>query len=462
MNPPILKKTGRAFIIRPFNLKENNKGETINFNRVDNELITPALKHIGLSGGTTAEFIQQGNIRLDMFRELLSADLVIADISIHNTNVFYELGIRHALHDKYTVMIKANKNIDPHIFDLNSDRYMLYDPDEPATSIDGLIKVITATLESELVDSPIFQLLPELKNIDPTKVIVVPLKFREQIELHKKDINYLSTLLNEATGEYWETAAFRLIGTTQFNLGEYKQASGTLERVIKFNNHDAEANQILATCYRKLGQFTLSDQAAKRSLKNKLSDWNKAETYALIGSNHKTRWREQWENKETLEQRQNKALISTLLKKTYDAYHRGFEQHRNHYYSGFNAAAIQYIQLELAKLHPQTWLLDFDDKQDADFALKKISKHYTKLVAATDLAITSSIKNYPKDKWARVSQANLMLLTSDNPEKIKQKYQKCIEDITEFTASSIMSQVKLYHSLGLLKENVNAILEIIE
>jgi hypothetical protein len=76
-----------AFIVRPFGIKSG-----IDFDRVDRELIGPALDHFNISGGTTGDFIQQGNIRTDMFEQLLIADLVVADISIHNANAFYELG----------------------------------------------------------------------------------------------------------------------------------------------------------------------------------------------------------------------------------------------------------------------------------------------------------------------------------------------------------------------------------
>ncbi|MGD8948670.1 MAG: hypothetical protein PVI62_18540, partial [Desulfobacterales bacterium] len=76
-----------AFIVRPFGVKNG-----IDFDRVDRDLIRPALKALKISGGTTGEFIQQGNIRTDMFEQLLIADLVVADISIHNANAFYELG----------------------------------------------------------------------------------------------------------------------------------------------------------------------------------------------------------------------------------------------------------------------------------------------------------------------------------------------------------------------------------
>ena len=142
--------TGRAFIIRPFGEKSNTKGDApINFDKVDRELIREALAQVELTGGTTEEFVQQGNIRTDMFRQLLAADLVIADISIHNANAFYELGIRHALRDQYTVMIKSKERGDPHVFDLKADRYLAYHPDKPEESIDDLVKAIRATLKNE-------------------------------------------------------------------------------------------------------------------------------------------------------------------------------------------------------------------------------------------------------------------------------------------------------------------------
>lgn len=87
----------KAFIVRPFGEKNG-----INFDRVERELINPALKALDIPGGTTGLITYAGNIRTDMFEQLLVADLVIADISIHNANVFYELGVRHGLRDKRT------------------------------------------------------------------------------------------------------------------------------------------------------------------------------------------------------------------------------------------------------------------------------------------------------------------------------------------------------------------------
>ena len=92
----------QAFIVRPFLVKQG-----IDFEKVQQELIRPALQQAEIEGDTTASVFEAGNIREDMFQRLLLADLVIADISIPNPNVYYELGIRHALRSRQTFMIRA-------------------------------------------------------------------------------------------------------------------------------------------------------------------------------------------------------------------------------------------------------------------------------------------------------------------------------------------------------------------
>src|SRR3954469_23745661 len=121
-----------AFIIRPFGTKNG-----IDFERVDQELISPALEGHKLAGRTTGETLKQGNIRTEMFQRLLTADVVIVDISIDNANVYYELGIRHALRNKRTFMIRGSSTDftpDEVPFDLRTDRYLSYDVANPASA----------------------------------------------------------------------------------------------------------------------------------------------------------------------------------------------------------------------------------------------------------------------------------------------------------------------------------------
>src|SRR5437868_12473200 len=97
----------RAFIVRPFAVQEG-----IDFDRMQIELIEPALARLRslgtqIDGGTTGLISKAGNIREDMFRLLAVSDLVIADVTIHNANAFYELGVRHALRPGSTQLIRA-------------------------------------------------------------------------------------------------------------------------------------------------------------------------------------------------------------------------------------------------------------------------------------------------------------------------------------------------------------------
>lgn len=411
-------------------------------------------------GSTTEEFIQQGNIRTDMFRQLLAADLVIADISIHNANAFYELGIRHALREQYTVLIKSKKRGDPHVFDLKADRYLPYNPDEPKASLEKLVATIRETLKNESADSPVFQLLPGLISFDPGKVVVVPLKFRENVELAAQDRSALVALSEEVAGEAWETEGLRIIGRALFKLGKHEESSAIWERIRAFDMFDSEANQKLATNFQKLKRFKESELAANRALQSPgLHDWDRAETHALIGSNHKTQWLAVTGAEADVTKRQHKALLSPYLEHSYEAYRKGFECHRSHYYSGLNAVAMLSIQVELASRHPGQWALGFKSERHAELELEDRREHLSKLIGATDLAIESSIRNYPEDEWARLSRADLRLLTSPDIQKVKYEYAKCHETLKDFNKESLERQLQIYQDLSLFEDNVAAALD---
>ena len=165
----------RAFIIRPFGTKKD-----IDFDRIERELIAPALAQAGVDGRTTLDILGPGNIRVDMFQRLLTADLVVADLSIHNANVFYELGIRHALRDKRTLLVRCQADDFP--FDLQTDRYFVYEKENPARSLELLVQALGQTLSSDKLDSPVFHLLPGLTAQDPGRFLPVPQDFQEAVE----------------------------------------------------------------------------------------------------------------------------------------------------------------------------------------------------------------------------------------------------------------------------------------
>ena len=132
----------RAFVIRPFGVKKDSSGQEFDFDVVHKTLIEPALTATGFSGSTTIEIESAGNIRADMFALILEADVVVCDITVHNANVFYELGVRHALRKRGTIMLKGAESADITPFDVMTDRYLAYSCASPADAKANLIRTI--------------------------------------------------------------------------------------------------------------------------------------------------------------------------------------------------------------------------------------------------------------------------------------------------------------------------------
>src|SRR3954453_3073948 len=108
----------RCFVVMGFGIKTDYAtGRTLNLDKTYKFLIRPTVQSKGLVCIRADEIRHSGDIKLRMYRELLTADLVIADLSTANPNALYELGIRHALRPHATIVISENKL--PYPFDLN-------------------------------------------------------------------------------------------------------------------------------------------------------------------------------------------------------------------------------------------------------------------------------------------------------------------------------------------------------
>ena len=456
----------RVFIIRPFGEKPDPNGVMINFDKVENELIAPALEELDMEGGTTGEIMRAGNIREDMFQLLLTADLVIADVSIDNANVFYELGVRQALRDKWTVLLrckadKSNKAYDVP-FDLKTDRYFAYDRDNPAASLNDLVKALNETVNGDIQDSPVFKLLPKLQAQDHSQFLAVPMDFSEEVEraLADESRGDLELLAEEASGFGWKREGLRLVGRAQFNLRALMGARRSWEGVRDFDLDDLEANQKLATIYQRLGDLSKSDVAVERALKRKgLNSYDRAEVRSLRGSNDKTRWRDEWEKAPT-EQQRSQALRSGYLSKALNEYGAAFEEDLNHYYAGVNALGMCVIQAKLAEALPEVWAEGFETDQDAQRELDALRKKIERLTAGVELSLQAARKRQP-DIWVEMSESARVLLTSTRPARVATTYRQALTGAEPFVADAERRQLQLYERLGILAENVKSALEVL-
>lgn len=121
-----------AFVIMPF-VERDAKHPAGFFPEVLRSLITPAAKD---SSFTVRTANRQGSdlIQSTIVNDLMEADLVIADLTEHNPNVMFELGVRMAV-DKPVVLIKA-QGTGP-LFDVdNMLRVFEYSPNLWQTTIE--------------------------------------------------------------------------------------------------------------------------------------------------------------------------------------------------------------------------------------------------------------------------------------------------------------------------------------
>lgn len=463
----------KAFIVRPFGIKNE-----VDFDKVDKELIQPALKQVGVNGSTTASIVEQGNIREDMFAQLLLADLVVADLSIHNANVFYELGIRHSLRDKKTFLIRCSKDEIP--FDLKTDRYLTYPADNPGAALDALVAGLKATILSDKADSPVFYMLPKLEAQDPERFVAVPNDFGEEVEIASagKQIGKISLLAYETDGFAWEIPALRKLGEALYKLKDFEAAGICWEKVRDRNTNDLEANDRLATIYQRLAEDELltnapagwellskSDLAIERLLTNaaKLDSNKKAETYSLKGRNAKARWLDTWIHEEDAN-KQTKAFQSTYLIDAYEQYEHAYSEDLNHFYSGINALGLLTTIISLAERFPDIWSLEFDTDEQAADALKNHKSRQQKLCVLVQASIDAKRKRSKDevDMWLNMTEADLACLTSNKPPRVGGLYQKVIQEANDLNFDAAKRQLLIYQQLGVLPENVDAALKAFE
>jgi len=169
------KKT--CFVVMGFGEKTDyysNPQRVLNLNRTYEDIIEPAVTASGLECIRADKIIHSTVIDKPMYENLLDADLVIADLSTSNANAIYELGVRHALRPRTTIVIAEDKFTFP--FDFNHLSITKYEHlgkeigfREVMRMRDVLQQKITALVDKEETDSPVFLFLPHLAGDERTE-----------------------------------------------------------------------------------------------------------------------------------------------------------------------------------------------------------------------------------------------------------------------------------------------------
>ena len=163
-------KGKKCFVIMPFGIKDfkDNDGkvvEKIDFDHIYHSLIEKAVESLGVDCERCDEIIDTGSIHLKMFTGIFDADVAVVDITSLNANVFYELGVRHALNKCVTLVIRKQSYLPPpfNISGLNVLGYEIDTEEKLNISMEKIRELVQNGLDKQSTDSLVHLALTDLK-----------------------------------------------------------------------------------------------------------------------------------------------------------------------------------------------------------------------------------------------------------------------------------------------------------
>ena len=316
-----------CFVIIGFGTKTDLKtGEAFNLDKTFNNIIKPAFEEMGYECFRAIEKNTTGSIDKLMYRWIIDADYVVADISTLNPNVLYELGVRHAVKPLSTLIISEVKQMANLPFDINHSVILTYehlgkgiDYDEVERFKRLLKDTVVKIEENPPVDSPVYTFWPDLvpPAFQKTAVMAEMLLTEPKAEPTARDNSLVAVLTKAKQAK---------------NDGNYDLAAGLLESASKLNPNDVTITQ----------QLALATYKAKKP--DAISALRKAQQ--ILASLHP----DQSTDPETM------GLAGAIDKRLYDAigdvqhldrslwfYEKGFYVKQD-YYNGINAAYLHVLK----------------------------------------------------------------------------------------------------------------------
>lgn len=145
------------------------------------EIYIPAIEAAGFEAKRADDLYRPGNIVNDIWIYTKEATVLLADLTNKNPNVFYELGLAHAI-TKPAVLITASMDDVP--FDLRSLRVIDYDKNSPNWGEllqDRITKALLETLKNPKDAIP-----PTFFEVDKTEKIKVSAESKELLEIRNE------------------------------------------------------------------------------------------------------------------------------------------------------------------------------------------------------------------------------------------------------------------------------------
>jgi tetratricopeptide (TPR) repeat protein len=335
-----------CFVLMPFSRKPGPGGSLIDFDAVYADLIAPAIAQAGLEALRADEEQAGGIIHKPMFERLILCDYAVADLTTANANVFYELGLRHAVKPCTTVLIFAASG-GPLPFDVGPLRglpYTLGSDGKPARAEEDRVALVERLVAARAgsTDSPVFQLLEGFPDIQRLKTDV----FRNRVEYSRQMKERLAAARRAGVAELRKIE--RDLTQTPQGLRD-TEAGVVIDLFLSYRSVSAWADMValvdrmaaplaatplvqeqLGLALNRVGE---SDKAERVLNELIAARGPSSETCGILGRVYKDRWDRAVKQGETFKAR-------GLLTKAIAVYLQGFETDWRDAYPGVNAVTL--------------------------------------------------------------------------------------------------------------------------
>ena len=331
-----------CFVLMPFGKKPVASGLLVDFDAVYSELIAPAIDVAGLEPLRADQELSGGIIHKPMFERLILCEFAVADLTAANANVFYELGVRHAVRPASTLLLLA-EGTGQLPFDVSLLRglpYALGTDGKPSETARDRAAIAARLVEARErpTDSPVFQLVEGFPDIQRLKTDV----FREQVKYRDEVKSQLAVA---------RKAGLDAVRAAERSLGAIDQQEAGVAVDLFLSYRDVKAwDDMIALVPRMapplarsvlvqeqlglaLNRAGRSDEAERVLLAVIEKQGPSSETYGLLGRVYKDRW-------DAAVKAGNTVVARGLLRQAIQAYLKGFETDWRDAYPGINAVTL--------------------------------------------------------------------------------------------------------------------------
>lgn len=420
-----------AFMVMPFNKKptlsaRDDVPSEVDFDALWHRVHQPLLEELGYRA-VRADSDVGALVVVEMIRRLAFADIVVADVSLPNSNVYYEIGVRHAAQEHGCVLVAATW-AEP-VFDLDQMRRLAYPLSDGACG-EAAAEAAKAVLREQLDalvkgSSPVFQAIPGYPGQVDRARLAAFAGTVDALSSFETDVGAIRLTLDKdlrkqktrelvdrhgAKPVVRQSVVLELIALIRDNLGwtDVLAYVNSLPPTLQQHPSVAEQRQLALA---KTGNVAESAAALQQLIERSGAT---SERFGLLGGRYK----------ELMWQAPAPTSRHKFLEKAIDAYERGMALDLNDYYPSSNLPRLYRLRRR-----------EGDEKRAVDVATVAM------------VACRASMARNLDDEWARPTLLGAAFDSGDVEQARELVEQIRQEDITPWKVESTIKD--LAHSLSL-------------